>query len=200
MDLKTRAVNIIKTPGPEWARIAVERTTVSDLMAGYAAPLAAIPAICSFIGSTVIGVPVPFVGTMRVGVVRGLVSAILGWAFSLAAAYIAAIIVQKLAPQFRSRGDLTQAMKLVVFAYTPVWLAGVLNIFPPLSVLAILAAFYSIYLFYLGLPIVMGTPPESVIPYMAVAAIVSIVITIVLGALAAAMAGVGGALGSISTI
>ncbi|MQA29568.1 MAG: DUF1282 domain-containing protein [Luteitalea sp.] len=191
MDIKTRAVNVLKTPGAEWARIAAEPATVNSLIVGYAAPLAAIPAVCSFIGSTAVGVPVPFVGTIRIGVGRGLVTAILSWVFALVGVYVASLVVEKLAPQFRSRGDLVQAMKLVVFAYTPVWVAGVLNIFPPLSVLAILAAFYAIYLFYLGLPPVMGTPQESVIPYMAVAAIVIIVITVVLGACAAAIAGLG---------
>ncbi len=192
MDLKTRVTNVLKTPGPEWARIAAEPATVSDLITGYAVPLAAIPAICSFIGATVVGIPMPFGGTVRMGVVPGLVSAVIGWAFSLIAVYVAAVIVEKLAPQFRSRGDLTQAMKLVVFAYTPVWVAGVLNIFPPPSALAILAGFYAIYLFYVGLPIVMATPPESVIPYMAVSAIVIIVLTIVLATCAAAIASVGG--------
>jgi hypothetical protein len=196
-DLKTRAMNIIQTPVPEWARIAAEPATVNDLIVNYAVPLAAIPAISSFVGATVIGLPVPFVGTIRIGVVRGLVSALLSWVFALVAVYVAAMVVQKLAPQFRSRGDLVQSMKLVVFAYTPVWLAGVLNIFPPLSALVIVAAFYAMYLFYLGLPIVMGTPQESVIPYMAVAAIVIIVVTVVLAACAAAIAGVGGAMTTI---
>jgi hypothetical protein len=191
MDLKTRIVNILKTPGAEWARIAAESTTVNDLIVNYAAPLAAIPAISSLIGTTLIGIPVPFMGTIRVGIVRGVVSAILSWVFALVGVYIAAVIVEKLAPQFRSRGELVQAMKVVVFAYTPVWVAGVLNIFPPLAVLVIVAGFYAIYLFYLGLPPVMGTPQESVVPYMAVSAIVIIVVTIVLGACAAAIAGIG---------
>jgi hypothetical protein len=197
MDLKTRATNMIKTPGPEWARIAAEPATVSDLITGYAAPLAAIPAVCSFIGMTMIGVPVPFVGTIRMGIGRGLASALLSWVFALVGVYVAAVIVEKLAPRFRSRGDLVQAMKLVVFAYTPVWVAGVLNIFPPLSILVIIAAFYAMYLFYLGLPPVMGTPQESVVPFMAVAAIVIIVVAIVLGACAGAIAGIGGALSGI---
>jgi hypothetical protein len=191
MDLKTRAVNILKTPGSEWARIAAEPATVSDLILHYAAPLAAIPAVCSFIGSTFVGIPVPFVGTIRIGAVRGLVTAVLSWVFALVGVYVASVVVEKLAPQFRSRGDLVQAMKLVVFAYTPVWIAGVLNIFPPLSILVIIAAFYAIYLFYLGLPPVMGTPQESVVPYMAVAAIVIIVVTVVLSVCAAAIAGLG---------
>jgi hypothetical protein len=197
MDIQTRATNILKTPVPEWARIAAEPATANELITGYAAPLAAVPAFSGFIGRTLVGMPVPFMGTFRIGIGRGLVMAILSWVFALIGVYVAAMVVEKLAPQFRSRGDLVQAMKLVVFAYTPVWVAGVLTIFPPLGILMIIAAFYSIYLFYLGLPIVMGTPQESVIPYMAVAALVIIVISVVLGACATAIAGIGAGLGSI---
>jgi hypothetical protein len=196
-DLKTRAVNILKKPAFEWPIIAAEPATVGELIGGYAAPLAAIPAICSWIGMTLIGVPIPLGGTIRVNFARGLVSAILSWVLALVGVYIAAVVVEKLAPQFRSRGSLVQAMKLVVFAYTPVWLAGVLNLVPPLSVLIVLAAFYGLYLFYLGLPIVMDTPPSSVVPYMAVAALVCIVVAIVLGMIVGLIAGGGRAVGAV---
>jgi Yip1-like protein len=197
MDLKTRAVNMLRKPAAEWPIIAGERTTIGELITGYAAPLAAIPAVCSFIGTTVIGVPVPFGGTVRLGIASALAGAILSWVFALVGAYLAAIIVEKLAPQFNSRGDLLQAMKLVVFAYTPVWLAGVLNLVPALSVLIVLAAFYAMYLFYLGLPPVMNTPPASVVPYMAVTALVCIVVAIVLGLIASVIARVGGGVGPV---
>jgi hypothetical protein len=67
------------------------------------------------------------------------------------------------------------------------WLAGVFNISVFLMVLTLLAGLYGIYLFYLGLPPVMKTPPESVVPYMVVAAIVIIVVYIVLATMVAAM-------------
>jgi hypothetical protein len=140
MDLKTRVVNILTKPLVEWPVIAAEPATAQGLMTGYAAPLAAIPAVCSFVGMTLIGIPVPFVGTIRIGVARGLASAIVSWIFALVGVYIAGVIVEKLAPRFQSRGDFSQALKLVVFAYTPVWIAGVLNLIPALAVLAILGA------------------------------------------------------------
>ncbi len=58
--------------------------------------------------------------------------------------------------------------------------------------LVILAALYAIYLFYLGLPPVMGTPADKVIPYMAVSAVVVIIVSIVLGIFASAIVGLGG--------
>jgi len=100
-------------------------------------------------------------------------------------------VIEKLAPTFQSKGSTAQALKLVVYAMTPVWVAGVLNLVPALAVLEIIAALYAIYLFYLGLAPVMGTPPDKAIPYIVVSAIVIIVISIVLGAVTAAIVGIG---------
>jgi Yip1-like protein len=189
--LVTRASNIVMKPAVEWPVIAAETADVAGLMRDYAAPLAVIPAIGRWIGLSVVGIPGLLGGTYRVGIVRGFVGAIISWVFALIAAYIAALVVEKLAPSFNSRGNTVQALKLVVYASTPVWVAGVLNLVPVLSPLVIIAALYAIYLFYLGLPAVMSTPADNVVPYMIVSALVVIVITIVLGACAALLSGAG---------
>jgi len=189
--LVTRASNIVMKPADEWPVIAAETADVAGLMRDYAAPLAAIPAICRWIGMSVVGISVPLAGTYRVGIVRGFVGAVISWVFALIAAYIAALVVEKLAPSFKSQGSLVQALKLVVYASTPVWVAGVLNLVPALSPLAIIAGLYAIYLFYLGLPAMMSTPADNVVPYMIVSALVVIIVTIVLGACAALISGAG---------
>ena len=61
----------------------------------------------------------------------------------------------------------------------------------PLAALTILAALYAIYLFYLGLPPLMNTPHEQVIPYMLVSALLVIVVSFVLGLVAATLVGGG---------
>jgi Yip1-like protein len=182
--LTTRVTNILKQPAQEWPVIAAEPADVASLMTGYAAPLSAIPAICSWIGLSIIGI-----GFFRVPIVSGLARAIITWVFGLVGAYIGAMVIEKLAPTFKSSGSTVQALKLVVYASTPVWVAGVLNLIPPLAPLVILAALYAIYLFYLGLPAVMKTPNDQVIPYMIVSAIVMFVITICLGLVAATLTG-----------
>jgi hypothetical protein len=191
VNLKTRVTNILTKPAAEWPIIAGETTTPTELITGYAAPLAAIPAVCGLIGMTVVGVPIPLMGTIRTGMIAGLSNAIVSWVLALVGVYVAALIIEKLAPTFQSRGDTTQAMKLVVFASTPAWVAGVLSLVPALGVLTIVAALYGVYLFYLGLPHVMHAPPDKVIPYMVVAAIVMIVLSVVFGYITAAITGVG---------
>lgn len=194
--LKDRAINIITRPKTEWPVIEAEATNVGKLYREYIAILAIIPAVCSFIGMSVIGISVPLIGFVRIGIVKGLANAIVTYVLTLVGVYISALVIDKLAPSFESRSDQLQALKLVAYASTPVWIGGVLNIIPALAVLGIIVGLYAIYLFYLGLPVLMKTPPAKVIPYMVVAAVVIIVVSVVVGLLAGTITGTR--IGSIS--
>lgn len=183
MSLQTRVINILTKPKEEWPVIATEPETFNRLFVGYVVPLAAIPVVCGLIGSLL------FVGVLgiRVGFGFALGSAILQYVFALAGVYISSLVIQKLAPTFKSEGDMTQALKLVAYSMTPAWIAGVLHLLPVLGILVILAGLYGIYLFYLGVSPVMRTPQEQVIPYMVVSALVVIVISIILGLIAGSL-------------
>jgi hypothetical protein len=144
--------------------------------------LAAIPVAASFIKMSLIGTSVGLFARVHVGIVGGLFGAIVGYALSLGGVYLAALVIEKLAPTFQSQGDTLQALKLVAYAYTAAWVAGVFHLLPIIGILGILAGgIYSIYLFYLGLPVLMKTPQEKVVVYMIVAAVVIFVIYIVIG-------------------
>ena len=177
MSIQTRAIAILTKPADEWRKIAAESATVEGLMREYAAPLAAIPPIAQFIG------------LIRFGIVTGFVYAVVSWVLALVGAWVAAVVVEKLAPTFQSKGSTEQALKLVVYSMTPIWIAGVLYLVPALAVLIILAALYAVYLFYVGLPPVMSTPSAQVIPYMVISAVVIIIVSSVLVYITAAIFG-----------
>ena len=183
--LKERVTKIITDPANEWRRIEPEPTTVAQLFSGYIIPVAAIPAVASFIGSVLIGAP--FIG--RSSPIYALVVAVLTLGMTLLGTYVSAFVISKLAPTFASISDDRQALKLVAYASTPVWVAGILNIVPVLGMLAILAWLYCIYVFYLGLPVMMKTPQDKVIPYMVVSALVMIVVSVFLMFIAMSVAG-----------
>ena len=190
--LKARVTNILKDPKREWPVIAAEPTTVEKLYSSYIAPLAAIPAIATFIGYSIVGQTLPFVGTYRVGIVRGLVSAFVSYVVSLVAVYVAAMVVDWLAPRFESTPNQLQALKLVAYSYTASWVASVVMVFPALLMLSIIGGLYSIYLFYVGLPVMMKTPESKVVPYMVVSAVAVIFIGMILAMLTAALTGMPG--------
>jgi hypothetical protein len=187
MDIQTRARNILTPPAQEWRVIAEESSDVASLLRDYAAPLSAISAICRWLGVSIVGVSAPFLGTIRTGIVRGAANAVVTWVFGLVGAWLAAIVIERLAPTFGSRGNTTQALKLVVYSWTPVWIAGVLYLIPPLAPLLLIAALYAIYLFYVGLPIVMHTPADRVVPYIVVSALVVFVVAMCVGLVASAI-------------
>jgi hypothetical protein len=177
--LKKRVIGILTEPIHEWRLIASEQDDVASLYKNYIMPMAAIPAVAMFIGLGVLGAP--FLG--RFGIVLSLSTAIAVYLSQLVSTFIAAIVIEKLAPKFNSRGTTVDALKLVAYASTPMWVAGVLYILLYLSPLAIVGALYAVYLFYIGLPPMMKTHPDNVVPYMVVAAIVILVINVVLGLL-----------------
>ena len=70
-----------------------------------------------------------------------------------------ALIIDGLAPTFSGQKNQENAMKLAVYSMTPAWLAGVFALIPGLGFLRLLALLYSVYVFWLGLPILEGLSP-----------------------------------------
>jgi hypothetical protein len=192
-----RAKNILLQPKAEWDRIAGEPVNVGALYTGYVLPLAAIAAICSFIGLSVVGASL-FGVSYRVPMVAGAVSAVIQVVMGLVGVYVMAMITNALAPNFGSVQDQGQAHKLAAYGCTAGFLAGVFAIFPPLGILGILGL-YSLVLIYLGLPRLMKTPDDKRVGYfitiIVVMIVVYIVIGMVVGAVQRSIGGVPGAPG-----
>lgn len=176
-----RARAILTTPGAEWPVAAAEPATVGGLYAGYIAILAALPAIASFIKSSLIGSGA-FGITVRMPIAFGIGEMLLRYVLTLVLAYVVALIINMLAPSFDGQKDTTQALKTVAYAWTAYWVAGIAVIVPWLGwLIAILGGIYSIYLLYLGLPHTMKCPPEKAAGYTAVSVIIAIVLGWIIG-------------------
>lgn len=188
-----RAKNILLTPKQEWPVIEPEPTTPGQLYTGYVIPLAALSAVLTLIRMSVIGVSVPYLGTIRQPFFSGLLYAIVTFGFSLLGLYLVALIINGLAPTFAGVRDQRQALKTAAYAFTPAWLAAVFGLLPvPLStLLSLLAGLYGIYLLFLGLPPLMKAPQERAVGYTATVVVCTLLMGIVLGALSAALGGFG---------
>jgi uncharacterized membrane protein len=195
VDLVQRVKNICLSPAMEWPVIAGEATPTATLITGYVVPLAALSAVAGFIGGSVVGYSVPFVGTYRVPIVAGLVGAVFAVAMAVVGVFVLSLIINALAPKFGAEPDSAQAMKVAVYSFTPAWLAGVLQIVPPLSVLAILGALYGLYVLYLGLPQLMKAPQDKAVAYTAVVVVCAVVMMFVLSLVGGLVVG-GGAMGA----
>jgi Yip1 domain len=173
MSIITRAKNILLTPKTEWEVIRTETDTPQSLLGKYVIPMALIPAIAFFIGYGLVGFDAVI---FRVTGIRwGLIMALNSFITSILTYYICTFVVDALAPSFGSEKNIGRSAQLVAYSSTAIWVAGIFNIIPSLSILAILGL-YSIYLFYLGVPVMKKTPEDKRIAYMVVGAIVIVVV------------------------
>jgi hypothetical protein len=177
MDIVARAKGMLLDPRKEWQTIAAEEPQTGQLFSSYVLPLVLIPSIASFIGWG-------FFGSGLVGsLTLGLAMAVIAFLGAVISVYLAAVVTQVLAPHFASQGNLGRALQLVAFSFTPAWVLGIFNIIPGLSWLPLIGAIWSLYLLYLGLPPIMKTPPDKVVPYMIVMIVVVIAVYVVVGAI-----------------
>lgn len=187
MSQSERVKNLLVQPKQEWQAVDAETTTAGDLYRGYIVPLAAIGPIAGVIGTSVVGIGLPFIGRYRVPLGTSITRAVVSYVMALAGVYILALIIDALAPTFAGQRGKMQALKVAAYAATPAWLAGILSLVPALGLLGLLAALYSLYLLYLGLPLLMKAPEAKATAYTVTVVIAAILIFAVIGVVGGAL-------------
>jgi hypothetical protein len=180
VNLVERVKGILFKPGVEWQTISGETATIAELYKSYVIILAAIGPVASFIGTAIVGISLPFVGSYRVPVTTAFASSVVHYLLSLAGVYVLALIIDGLAPTFAAEKNVSQAFKVAAYSSTAGWLAGIFVIIPVLGVLGLLGL-YSLYLLYLGLPVLMNSPREKSVGYTAAVIVAAIVIFVIIG-------------------
>jgi hypothetical protein len=192
MTLVDRIRNICVSPGTEWPVIEQENTPPAELVTAYLLPLVAVGAIAGVIGNSIVGTTVPFVGTYRAPLLGSLVGACIGIVFTIIGCFIIGFIINALAPTFGGRQDTNQAFKTAVYAYTPALVAGVMRILPILGGLVqFVAALYSLYVLYLGLPVLMKAPKDKAPGYTVVVVICAIIVGVMISGVLVVLGGLG---------
>ncbi|MEO8278573.1 MAG: Yip1 family protein [Ideonella sp.] len=183
MNLIQRVKSILLEPKLAWAQIEVESTSTAKLYTDYLMILAVIPAVAGFIGMSIIG----YGGmglSFRVPFFAGLMNMVVSYVLSLVAIFVMSLIVDALAPTFKGQKNSLSALKLMVYASTAALVGGIFNLIPALGIIGLLAALYSVYLIYLGLPVLMKCPQDKAVAYTAVTVLCGILLGVVIGALA----------------
>jgi hypothetical protein len=184
MNLVERVKRILLTPRTEWEVIDAEPATPRELYLGYVLPLAAIGPIAQVIGSAVFGIRVPFGGGVyRVPIGTAIIGAVVSYVLTLVGVYVLALIIDALAPNFGGTKSQLQALKVSAYSSTASWVAGIFSLVPGLRFFGILGL-YSLYLLYLGLPVLMKAPEEKALAYTILVILAALVLFLVVGLVA----------------
>src|SRR5882757_4822430 len=166
--LIARVKNMVLTPKTEWPIVEREPTSIGQLYISYVAPLALLAAVLAFIHVTLIGVHLPFGGTIRQPFTTGLMSLVMTLVGAFVGLLIVGLVINVLAPTFGGVRDLRQAVKTAAHAFTPAWVGSLFGLLPAFStLLQLAAACYAIYVLYLGLPVMMHGKQEKAAGYTA---------------------------------
>lgn len=184
MDIVQRVKEILLSPKQTWPVIEAESTDTKTLYTQYLMILAVIPAVAGFIGMSLIGVSAMGM-SMRVPLISGLVNMVVGYALSLVMVYVLSLIADALAPTFGGQKNPMMALKLVAYGSTAGMVGGIFTVIPALSALGLIASLYSVYLLFLGIPVMMKSPQEKALPYTAVLLVCGLIAGVILGAVSA---------------
>ena len=170
MNVGDRVKNILVNPKGEWPKIAAEPASVQSLYVGYILILAAIGPIAVVLRSLAFGFGL------------GIPVAIAMYVITLAVTFLITLIVDALAPTFGGEKNMVASLKLVAYSLTAAWIAGIFRIVPYIGgIVGLIAAVYSIYTLYLGVPPIKKSPADKAMAYTVVVLICYILLIVVLG-------------------
>lgn len=163
MSLIERVKNLILTPGASWEKIADEPQTPKELLTKYMLPLLLVPVVALVLGWGLVGTTDG--GDMLSFKIKGwdvgFSKALIYIISNILAVLLSTLVVDHTTSAFRSEKQFNKTMQLVIYSWTPVWLAGFFNLIPSLSFLGILAFGYSAFILYHGVDKIKLTHPES---------------------------------------
>ena len=166
MTLLDRVKGILLEPRTEWPKIAAEPATTQSLYTGWIMIFAAIGPLALLASTTGAGIKFA-IGT---------------YVMALVITFILALIVDALTGTFGGTKDFTAALKLVAYSYTAAWIGGIFNVLGLMgSVLALIAAIYSWYTFYLGAPVLKKCAPDKAVPFTIVVVLCGIALGLLFG-------------------
>ena len=154
---------LFSNPQQEWESIRDEPCTVTMCYLRHVLILAAIPAVSAFIGAVQVGWSVGH-ETIRLTSTSALPIAVAFYLAMLAAVYVVGRLIHWMSQTFGAQTTLAQSIVLVTYTGTPLFLVGIVALYPMpwLNMLfGIVALLYTVYLLYTGVPVVMKITKEQ---------------------------------------
>ncbi len=173
----SRARSVLFEPRATFKEVDSEFTKPGAIWGRYILPLALLGPLAGAIGRLVFGKRIAGMSLPESVSITGAITWFgISLVLQLAAVFALTQIISLLAPGFGGQKNDVQALKVAAYASTPMWVAGIFNLHGRFLMVGIIISLYSLYLLYLGLPILMKVPQDRSMGYTAVVIIAAIVV------------------------
>jgi hypothetical protein len=154
---------LLSHPEEEWKSIRKENCTIGKCYCSHVLLLAAIPPLAGYIGTTQVGWQVVSREVQKLTPESALWIAILSYLTILVAVFFIGKMIHWMGQTYGSKQTLPQCIALAAYTATPLFLSGIMLLYPLLwlnLLIGLPVLGYTVYLLYTGVPIVMGIPQE----------------------------------------
>jgi len=154
---------LLSHPEDEWKDIRKENCTIGKCYCSHVLLLAAIPPLAGYIGTTQVGWSVVSREVNRLTPESALWIAVLSYLTILVAVFTVGKLIHWMGQTYGAKQTLPQCIALAAYTATPLFLIGIMLVYPVLwlnLLIGLPALAYTVYLLYTGVPIIMGIPKE----------------------------------------
>jgi hypothetical protein len=150
---------LLTNPEKEWKSIRKENCTIGKCYCSHVLVLAAIPPVAGYFGTTQVGWQVVSREVSKLTPESALWIGLLSYLTILVAVITIGKLIHWMGKTYGSRQTLPQCIALAAYTATPLYLSGIMLLYPMLwlnLLLGLPVLAYTVYLLYTGVPIIMG--------------------------------------------
>lgn len=185
---------LFTNPKREWEAIRDDKCTIGKCYTAHVMILAAIPAISGFIGTTQFGWQIGIGDPVKLTMESAGIIAVLYYLAMIVGVYSLGWMIHWMGDTYGSDAPLSQCVVLAAYTATPLFLIGLMELYPVLwlnMVVGIVALSYTVYLLYTGVPIMMGISEDRGFLFSSAVLGVGLVAFVALLAITAILWGMG---------
>jgi hypothetical protein len=177
-------ISILLSPKSTWEAVANMKKNSSTLALLYPAILAALPAAAYFYGTTQVGWVVGDGDAVKFTEESAMKMIPLFYLTQVSAVAVIGWFIHWMSSTYGADSSLTKGIRIAGLTATPLFLAGIVGVYPDVMtnlILGLIAVSWATYLLYKGIPIVMRIPEER--GFLFSSAIILICLTAIVGIL-----------------
>jgi hypothetical protein len=187
-------IGLFTDPAREWEKIREQYKNSQSTGIGNVFILAAIPAISGYIGTTQVGWRIGVGDPIRITGESAVSIAIIYYLALIVGVFTIGWVIHLLGKAYEVEKPLPLCIALATYTATPLFLIGIMEVYPVLwlnMLLGLPALAYTVYLLYSGLPVMMEIPAERGFLYSSAILAVGLIALVALLAMTALLWGMG---------
>ncbi|MBN0989685.1 Yip1 family protein [Amphritea pacifica] len=154
---------VIYDPKHEWRDIRKEHYSMMHCFLSQISILAAIPALSLFIGTTQIGWSISGGEFVKLSIQSAMMAAVAFYVAMWIGVGFIAYVIHWMERTYGGKASLDDCMVLATFTATPMFMAGIVGLYPVLwlnVIVGMVALAYTVYLLFTGVPEIMQIPED----------------------------------------